>query len=98
MQLVVFHSCIYNMLHHCCSICRLILIVMNPKDLQQRLSDEGFKDRLIVYIEKLIKLDFDWHDEPDEIEIHGRGKWEHPSYQFPCYDHQEHNVSTTGVE
>jgi hypothetical protein len=73
-------------------------IVINPKDLQRRLSDDGFKDRLVIYIERLIKLDFDWHDEPDEIEIHGRAKWEHPSYQFPSYDHNDNGTPTTDYE
>jgi hypothetical protein len=53
------------------------------------MSDEGFRDRLIVYLENVIKLDFNWVDEPDEIEIHGRAQWEHPSYQFPNYDVNE---------
>jgi hypothetical protein len=75
-----------------------MFLVINPKDLQRRLSDDGFKDRLIEYIERLIKLDFDWHDEPDEIEIHGHGKWEHPSYQFPTYDHNDDGTATTGNE
>jgi hypothetical protein len=34
--------------------------------------DEGFRNRLIVYLESVIKLDFNWSDEPDEIEIYGR--------------------------
>lgn len=59
---------------------------MNPMDLQRPMLNEGFRDRLIVYLENIIKLDFDWNDEPDEIEIHGKAQWEHPSYQFPDYD------------
>ena len=53
------------------------------------MSDKGFRDCLIAYLEKVIKLDFDWMDEPDEIEIHGKAQWEHPSYQFPNYDVDE---------
>jgi hypothetical protein len=48
--------------------------------------DEGFRNRLIVYLESVIKLDFNWSDEPDEIEIYGRQPWQHPSYQFPDYE------------
>ena len=62
---------------------------MNPSDLQRRMLDEGFCERLIVYLEKVIKLDFDWTDEPDEIEIHGKAQWENPAYQFPDYDEHE---------
>src|SRR5579859_3187700 len=64
-------------------------LVMNPRDLQHQMSDQGFHERLIVYLEKVIKLDFGWTDEPDEIEIHGKAQWEHPSYQIPDYDLDE---------
>ena len=64
-------------------------LVMNPADLQRKLSDEGFRTRLILYLEKIVKLDFDWADELDEIEIHGKALWEHPSYGFPSYDVDE---------
>jgi hypothetical protein len=73
-------------------------LVMNPKDLQRKLSDEGFRTRLILYLEKIVKLDFDWADEPDEIEIHGKALWEHPSYEFPSYDVDELGQATGEAE
>lgn len=71
---------------------------MNPKDLQRRLLDEGFRDRLIQYIEKAIKLDFDWNEEPDEIEIYSKEKWQHPGYQFPRYDVDEFGEPTSAMD
>jgi hypothetical protein len=62
------------------------------------MSEEGFRDRLISYLEKVIKLDFGWTDEPDEIEIHGKAPWEHPSYQFPNYDVNANGEATTDEE
>jgi hypothetical protein len=48
--------------------------VTNPKDIQRQMLDEGFWNRLILYLKQAIKLDFDWSDEPDEIEIYGRAR------------------------
>jgi hypothetical protein len=30
---------------------------MNPKDVHQLVAEEGFRDRLIAYLEKVIKLE-----------------------------------------
>lgn len=60
--------------------------------------DEGFRNRLILYLEQAIKLDFDWSDEPDEIEIYGRAPWEHPSYQFPEYEINEYGEPVSEAE
>lgn len=72
--------------------------MINPKGLQRELLDEGSRDHLIVYLEKVIKLDFDWNDEPDEIEVHGKAQWEHPLYQSPDYDVDEHGCAVTEDE
>lgn len=56
------------------------------------MSDEGFRQRLTVYLEKTIKLDFDCTDKPDEIEIHSKAIWEHPSYEFPDYNVDENGT------
>jgi len=61
-------------------------IEMNPKELQTKLQDEDFCVKLLRYLESVVKLDFDWADEPDEVTVYGRDKASHPSYQFPDYD------------
>jgi hypothetical protein len=44
-----------------------------------------FQRKLIEYLEQLIKLDFDWAVEPDEIDVNGQEPGDHPGYRFPTY-------------
>jgi hypothetical protein len=46
---------------------------------------EGFKEKIVIYLEKLIRLDFDWTKEIDETEIHALREFQHPGYQYPNY-------------
>ena len=59
-----------------------------PAQLREKLKDTEFKNRLIAYLEKIVKLDFNWTDHPDDDEIRRLKPWEHSGYQFPTYgDH-----------
>src|SRR5437762_6866639 len=42
--------------------------------------------KLIEYLELIIKLDYDWTNEPDEMTIYGQSRSDHAAYQFPQYD------------
>ena len=59
---------------------------INPKEIHALLQDNQFRTKLIGYLESIVKLDFDWTDEPDEATIYGRDKSDHPGYQFPDYN------------
>jgi hypothetical protein len=50
------------------------------------LKDQDFQQRLIVYLEQLIKLDYDWAAEPDEVDVYGQPPSYHPAYRFPTYN------------
>jgi hypothetical protein len=63
---------------------------MNPNDLHRRLQDPEFRAKLIEYLELIIKLDYDWANDPDEVAIYGQPKSDHASYRFPRYD-EAHN-------
>ncbi len=41
---------------------------------------------MIEYLELIIKLDYDWANEPDEVAIYGQSKCDHPAYQYLQYD------------
>lgn len=50
------------------------------------MHNDQFRAKLIGYLETIVKLDFDWTDDPDEATVYGQEKAEHPGYQFPDYD------------
>jgi hypothetical protein len=47
---------------------------------------DGFKEKVIEYLEKLIKLDFDWAPNVNISDICFGARHEHPAYDFPNYD------------
>jgi hypothetical protein len=57
----------------------------SPSQFRELLRDEGYRKRVVQYLETVVKLDFDWTPYPQEIEIRGLNKWEHPSFQWPPY-------------
>lgn len=50
------------------------------------MQDDEFRAKLIAYLESIVKLDFDWTDDPDEATVYGLDKAEHPGFQFPDYE------------
>jgi hypothetical protein len=48
-------------------------------------EDEGFRKRLVDYLEQVIKLDYDWTRFPDETDVLGQHKSENAAYSFPDY-------------
>jgi hypothetical protein len=62
---------------------------MSPREFREKLEKvEGFKEEIIIYLENLIKLDFDWAKEVDENEVHALQDFQHPGYQYPKYDQE----------
>jgi hypothetical protein len=62
------------------------ILGLSPRRFREKLQDPNFCDRLVNYLENLIKMDFDWAVEPDENEIRNScSSFEHPSFQFPDY-------------
>jgi hypothetical protein len=53
--------------------------------LWEELKDPQFKNRLVEYLEKIIKLDFNWAEHPHKEEIQCLKPWQHAGYEFPNY-------------
>lgn len=59
---------------------------MTPDQFREKLNlVPSFKERVIEYLEKIIKLDFDWAPDVDISDLSMGRRWEHPSYDFPDY-------------
>ena len=59
---------------------------MTPEQFREKLTFvDGFKEKVVQYLEKLIKLDFDWAPEVNVADLCTGTRSEHPSYDFPRY-------------
>jgi hypothetical protein len=52
------------------------------------------------YLESVVKLDFDWAEEPSESTVYGQDKASHASYHFPSYNTvvQDAEMDTSAVD
>jgi len=59
---------------------------MTPEQFREKLTSvTGFKEKVVQYLEKLIKLDFDWAPEVNIADVCSGTRSEHPAYDFPRY-------------